>query len=398
MASPARKKDQIPFNADVLKWAREWRGRSIDEVATKLKQPAERIQEWENKDSGTVPTVSQARSLADFYERSFLEFLRPSPPPVKEPDLVPDLRRPRDAKKLGAEQERDLKSIHSWAEAQRDNALDLYGEIGEVPPELPKEFHASIEQSPDTVADRIREALRFEVSEQVGLKAKDKYRLPTILRQKFASAGVLTFKRSELKKLGIRGICIFADPLPIIIFGNESPAAQAFTLSHELAHVALGDSGIIGPVRKNSSPTEKWCDQFAASFLMPRSAVRETVGPMPNAPADRISDEELSRFARHFSVSAHAMLIRLVHLGYVRESFYWNNKKSKFDTEEANFKQFGRGEYYGTRFRNTLGDLYTGLVLEAWNSDRITNHNAAEFMGIKNLSHLYDIREHFGNS
>jgi len=82
-------------------------------------------------------------------------------------------------------------------------------------------------------------------------------------------------------------------------------------------------------------------------------------------------------------------------LGYVRESFYWNNKKYKFDTEEANFKQFGRAEYYGTRYRNTLGDLYTGLVLEAWNSDRITNHNAAEFMGIKNLSHLYDIRETF---
>jgi Zn-dependent peptidase ImmA (M78 family) len=286
----------------------------------------------------------------------------------------------------------------TWAEAQRENAIDLYTEIGESPPELPREFHASIEQSADTAADRIREALRFDISEQVGLKSKDKHLLPGILREKFATAGVLTFRRSELKKLGIRGICIFADPLPIIIFGNESPAAQAFTLSHELAHVALGDSGIIGPVRKNSSPTEKWCDQFAASFLMPRGALRETVGAMPNSPADAISDEELSKFARYFSVSAHAMLIRLVHLGYVNESFYWNNKKSKFDTEEANFKQFGRAPYYGTRYRNTLGDLYTGLVIEAWNSGRITNHNAAEFMGIKNLSHLYDIRERFGNA
>ncbi len=51
MAGAARKKDQIPFNADVLKWAREWRGRSIDEVASKLKQPAQKIEEWESKDS-----------------------------------------------------------------------------------------------------------------------------------------------------------------------------------------------------------------------------------------------------------------------------------------------------------------------------------------------------------
>jgi ribosome-binding protein aMBF1 (putative translation factor) len=74
MASSARKKEPIPFNADVLRWAREWCGRSIDEVAAKLKQPAQKIQEWENKESGVAPTVSQARSLADFYERSFLEF------------------------------------------------------------------------------------------------------------------------------------------------------------------------------------------------------------------------------------------------------------------------------------------------------------------------------------
>ena len=155
---------------------------------------------------------------------------------------------------------------------------------------------------------------------------------------------------------------------------------------------------VAGPVRKNSSPTEKWCDQFAASFLMPADAVREQMGSIPNKPADDVSDAQLSKIAKYFAVSPHAMLIRLVHLGYVKDSFYWNNKKSKFDIEEANFRQFGRAPFYGTRYQNTLGDLYTGLVIEAWNSGRITNHNAAEFMGIKNLSHLYDIREHFGNA
>ncbi len=394
MANSARKKEPIPFNAEVLKWAREWRGRSVEEVASKLKQPAQRIRDWEDKESEAAPTVTQARSLADFYERPFLEFFRSAPPPVKEPELVPDLRRPRDAKRLNAEQERDLKSIQSWAEAQRENAIDLYGEIGEELPSLPAELHALTQDDPDSVAQRVRDTLHFEISEQTALRSKQ-HLLPTVLRNKFGGAGILTFRRNELKKLGIRGICIFADPLPVIIYGNESPSAQAFTIAHELAHIVLGDSGIIGPVRKNSSPTEKWCDQFAASFLMPKKVMREVVGAMPNTPADEISDSELSRFARHFSVSRHAMLIRLVHLRYVKESFYWN-KKSQFDTEEAHFKQFGRAEYYGTRYLNTLGDLYTGLVLQAWTSGRITNHNAAEFMGIKNFTHLNDIREHFG--
>jgi Zn-dependent peptidase ImmA (M78 family) len=398
MASAARKKDQIPFNADVLKWAREWRGRSIDEVAAKLKQPALKIQEWETKESGAAPTVLQARTLADFYERQFLEFFREAPPPVKEPELVPDLRRPRDAKKLNAEQNRDLKTIQSWAEAQRENAVELFKEIGEEPPRPDEGLAASTASDVNSMADSAREILNFEFSEQAALKSNQKYLLPNILRKKFGDAGVLTFKRSDIKNLGIRGICIYAEVLPVIIFGNESPAAQSFTLAHELAHIILGESGIIGPVRKNSSFTEKWCDQFAASFLMPKDMIREYVGPMPNAPADSVSDDDLSRHAKLFSVSRHAMLIRLVHLGYVKESFYWNNKKSAFDIEEAKYKQFGRAEYYGARYRNTLGDLYTGLVLQAWASGKITNHNAAEFMGIKNISHLNDIRDHYGKS
>jgi Zn-dependent peptidase ImmA (M78 family) len=394
----AEKKEQIPFNAEMLRWAREWRGRSVEEVAAKLKQPVQKVQAWESKNSNEKPTVLQARSLASLYERPFLEFFRETRPPVQEPKLVPDFRRPRDAKRLNAEQERDLKSIQAWAEAQRDNALDLYTEIGEEPPDLPEEIFSSVQSDADAAASRARKALRFDLVEQTSLKSSEQHYLPGILRHKFEDAGVLTFRRNDLKELSVRGICIYAEPLPVVIFGKESPAAQSFTLSHELAHVAIQESGIIGPVRKKSPDTEQWCDQFAASFLMPRDAVREIVGPTPNKPATEIADSDLARYASYFRVSRHAMLIRLVHLGYVRESFYWNVKKSQFDNEEKKFKQFGRAEYYGTRYKNTLGELYTGLVLQAWSSGRITNHNAAEFMGIRNLEHLYDIRNHFGKT
>ena len=88
-------------------------------------------------------------------------------------------------------------------------------------------------------------------------------------------------------------------------------------------------------------------------------------------------------------------MIRLDHLGYVSSSFYWEIMRPKFLREEADFKGGGRPEYYGTRFRNSNGDLYTGLVLQAWGSRRITNHNAAELMGTNSLEHLSDIRDHF---
>ena len=149
MIESERKKNVIPFNPDVLRWAREWRGRSVDEVAAKLKVPAQKILDWEDRKSGSAPSVGQARKLSDLYERPFLEFFRTSIPPVKEPKLVPDLRRPRDAKKLNPQQERELKSLQAWAEAQRENAIDLYGEIAEETPELPAALRSSLKQNPD---------------------------------------------------------------------------------------------------------------------------------------------------------------------------------------------------------------------------------------------------------
>src|SRR5205823_8109806 len=100
-------------------------------------------------------------------------------------------------------------------------------------------------------------------------------------------------------------------------------------------------------------------------------------------PVDEMYDERLNELASQFRVSAHAMVIRLVHLGYIHANFYWGVKKPLFDAMEAKYKSMARSKYYGSRFRSSLGNLYTGLVLEAWNSGRITNHSAAEYMGIK---------------
>ena len=89
------------------------------------------------------------------------------------------------------------------------------------------------------------------------------------------------------------------------------------------------------------------------------------------------------------------MLIRLVNLGYVEPSFYWRMKRPIF-IEEENYKSPPmRSSYYGSRYKNSLGNYYTGLVIEAWETGAISSHNAAEFMGIKNVAHLDDIRQNF---
>lgn len=375
----------------MLGWARSWRGRSLEDAAAKLGKKPEEIANWEN--GVGAPTVRQARLLTDYYERPFLELFLADPPDIPLPELVPDFR--MHAGKVASEENRDLQLIQQWAEAQRTNALGLYQDVGDTPPGLPEPLFATIENAAGTVASAARDALKFPIREQIDIPRAQAYQLPTILRRKIESVGVLTLRRSDLGQFDIRGICLAEFPLPVILFGSEAPAAQAFTLAHEFGHILLKASGVTGPRRAtyNTNPIERWCDQFAASFLMPESAVQAFMGNAPAAPLPAIDDSTLARMADIFRVSIHAMLIRLVHLRYVREEFYWDVKKPLFDQIEQNLRQFGRATFYGARYKSRMGELYTGLVLEAWATGRITNHHAAEYMGIKNLQHLNDLRE-----
>jgi Zn-dependent peptidase ImmA (M78 family) len=393
-----RKSTSIPINPDVLRWAREWRGRSLDDAAAKVKKPVKTIEDWETVGSGAVPTVNQARTLAEFYARPFVEFFLPAPPELLTSEPLSDFRTYAGARDPLDDWE--VAQLSEWARAQRSNALDLFVELGEVPPTIPDTAMATISEAPELAASRARDILGFPPDGPLFSAKKSNdvdARLPNILRTRLESIGVLVLRSSRLKSLGIRGVAIAASPLPVIVYQDESPGAQAFTLLHEFAHTLLGESAISGvrSTRYDEIQVEKWCDRFAASFLMPSDQLKNLLGPVPAKTPGKFSDEALANLSRQFQVSQHAMLVRLVQLGYVAPTYYWDHKKAEFDRLDAEYKKFGRAKYYGVRYKNALGDLYTGLVLEAWSLGRITNHNAAEYMGIRNLSHLYDIRNEF---
>lgn len=396
--SNAVAKDDLPYNPDVFLWARERLGLSVEAAARKVQVGADRITDWEA--GKRKPTVRQARKLAKTYGRPFLEFFANERPNVPEVQLVPDFRLhrvpPSPSDTLA------LKQVQRWAEEMRLNALDLYDLIQEEPPNFPDDLFCSVIDDVEQKAELARQIMEFSLSGQLSMLSSEERLLPSILRKHFERMGILVLRQNEMTKNRARGICLYAEPLPVIVFGKEQPTAQAFTLLHELGHVMLKASGISGAPRfGGGNPTpmkriEGWCNRFAAAFLVPSSALADQFA-MPKQPLPSIDDHMLRKLARYFSISRHAMLIRLVHLGYVDSSYYWKNKREVFIQEEEDYEGGGRSQYYGTRFLNSVGSLYTGLVLEAWESGRITNHNAAEFMGITtNLSHLNDIRDNFG--
>ena len=395
MASTAEKV-RVPFNREVLRWARERVKLSPESAAKGAGVTVDHIFSWE-KEGGGSPTVKQGRKLASVYDVPFMELLSKDQPKIKDLELVPDFRMHSGAE--APNELHELLMIQGEAEETRLNALDLYEMLGLEPPVLSSEFFSAVNQNSEAAAVTARGMLKLPIGEQLSRKGNDKAKFINAFRNYLERAGIITMKNSGLAALGARGMCLFASPLPVIIFSKEAPTAQAFTLAHELGHVALRESGISGPIGTAANKTkakqiEDWCNGFAGAFLMPRDEVARVL-PAPARPEDMIGDGAIATVASAFCVSRHAALVRLVGLRYVAARFYWDVKRPQYLKEEKDFKGGGRAEYYGSRYRSQRGDLYTGLVLEAWSNGMITNHNAAEFMGIKNIAHLDDIRSHF---
>ena len=390
----------LPYNGAMMRWAREWRGRTIEEAAARINVDADRLRNWESGAIDDQPTVRQARALATFYDRAFLEFFYDQPPTIAESGLVPDFRIAHDAPDPHGN--REILAIQHWAEAQRLNALDLLESLGDDPSPFPVELRASVTDDVEEVAIAARAAFGFPIEQQRHMTSEERKRLPDLLRERMERVGVLVFRKNELADFGVSGLCVVAFPLPIVIFATEAPGRQAFTLMHEFAHVVLRQSAISGPDFSNNDAThdrkvERWCNRFASAFLIPAAALAE-LRPVPDKPAPSIDDPTLNAVARSFRVSAHAMLIRLVQLRYVDEDYYWSVKLPQFRKEEMAWKAGGRSRYWASRIVNSLGNLYTGLVLEAWGTGRIPFHQAVEYMGLPSPSHLGVIRQEFGGA
>ncbi|MBX3560984.1 MAG: ImmA/IrrE family metallo-endopeptidase [Sphingomonas sp.] len=390
---------KLPYNGAMMRWARKWRGRTIAEAAHKVGVPIEKIEAWEAGED--IPSVPKARKLADFYGRAFLEFFYDHEPEIKESGLVPDYRIHRGASDPRAN--REILEIQHWAEMQRINALDLYEDVEEPPPSFPKALHASLEDSVEEYAEQARAALSFSFAAQRQMTYRERQDLPNVLRAKMEDVGVLVLRENALSKFGVSGMTIVQFPLPIIVYAAEAPARSAFTLMHEFGHIVLRESAISGPQRVQGGVTherrvERWCDKFAAAFLIPKSALEDLRGPPPAKPVKAIDDTALAAIAKHFKVSQHALLIRLVDLEYIEAEYYWGVKRPQFLAEEAKWKSRGIPRIWASRIWNQLGNLYTGLVLEALGTGKIQPHQAQTLFGVSNPTHLTTIRQEFGGA
>ena len=98
----------------------------------------------------------------------------------------------------------------------------------------------------------------------------------------------------------MRGFASVHDTVPTIVLNNDDhPCARAFTVLHELAHLALSAAG--------ARATERRANEFAGEVIMPRDWLREEFQALSGRP--RMARVDL--LARTFGVTPLAAAVRV---------------------------------------------------------------------------------------
>lgn len=295
---------RVDVKPDLLLWACERAGRSIDSLAQR--QSFRKLPDWVSGEAR--PTLRQLEHFARATHTPFGYFFLPQPPEELVP--IPDLRT------IGNEHighpSPDLLDTMYLCQQRQEWYQDFALSMGQSP--LPFVGSVTLQSDVVAVARSIRKALGFDVEERRSMPTWTEALRRFILQAD--SIGIMVMvsgivgsnTHRSLDPQEFRGFAL-ADPLAPLVFinGKDTKAAQMFTLAHELAHIWLGETALsdVGPVTMPSNKVEVWCNQVAAELLVPLVVLHDTYR------GDVSLREELDHLARRFKVSTLVILRRL---------------------------------------------------------------------------------------
>jgi Zn-dependent peptidase ImmA (M78 family)/DNA-binding XRE family transcriptional regulator len=372
-----------PINHDLLVWARETAGYSVDDAAAKLGIKSEKLNAIEHGDP--QPSFAQLKKAADVYKRPLAVFFLPQAPArqteVHDFRLQPGVSQRPYVPRLNAEIRQ--------ARLRREDAFELAREIEQ---EIPAFQHrASMDESPEAVAARVRMFLDITLEKQFAIRRNE----DALKAWKAAveAQSVLVFETSRIPQEEMRGVSLPTDVLPIVILnGGDAHAGRIFTLLHELTHLLLRQGGVCDMVPiEDGTPDariEAFCNAVAGNILVPADAL---LGALSQQGVHAWTMEELDDLARHFSVSRYVILRRLLTVGRTTQAHY-RAVSAKLDQEQQQARDAPRGKSAGgpppsvMAVRN-LGRPFVRLVLDAYAQDRIALATASDYLGVK-IRHL----------
>lgn len=370
------------INPEILAWARESAGLTIEEAARAVGLSGEgasaRLAEMETGDR--EPSRPQLLKMAERYRRPLLTFYMPVPPArgARTHDFRTLPHREAGSEAIIEALIRDVKLRQALV---RDALEDA--EEAEV---LPFVASVNARSGPDALATAMREMLRFDRAIYRGAKSIE--HAFGMLRDAVEATGVyvvlmgnLGHFRTNLSPRIFRGMAL-ADPVApfIVINETDSKSAWPFTLLHELGHILLGQSGISG--YESGQMIERLCDDAAARFLLDRDELQALTDFNDNV-EDMVAG--IGVFANARKVSRKMVAYNMLKVGTIDATLY-RRLAERFDEDRRDFPKKPTGgsgpDYYVVR-RHRVGSGLVNLVNRMLAGGALTSTKAGKVLGVK---------------
>jgi len=376
---------RVEVRPELLDWARERAGLSVDAVVQRLPK----FVLWERRE--VQPTLRQLEQFARLTYTPIGYLFLQAPPDERLP--IPDFRTVSDTGVVRPSPDL-LDTVYICQQRQewyreyaRSEAYERVSVVGQ----------ASIDSDIEGVAATMRAALGFDLAER--------RRTPTwtdALRRFIEQAeglGILVMvsgvvgsnNRRKLNPNEFRGFALADEFAPLIfVNGADTKNGQMFTVAHELAHVWLGQSALsdASPATMPTHRVEHWCNQVAAEFLVPLSALR----PEIRRSADPA--EESNRLARVFKVSSLVVLRRMHDAGALGRDEMWTAYQAELERLRAIPKGSG-GDFYLTQAARVSKRFARALVNSTLEGQTL-HRDAFRLLGFSKLETFRELGKNLG--
>lgn len=379
-------------NPDILRWARETAGLTLEEAAqkvdlasTKHASAAERMAALE---AGAVePSRPLLLRMAKQYRRPLIAFYLPSPPRKGE--------RGQDFRVLPADHdERDEVLLDALLRDVRTRQGLVRAALEDEDDPQPLSFVGSlhVDRGVGPAVETLRTALTLGLEEfRSTSDPEEAFRL---LRERAEELGVyvvllgnLGSHHTALSLETFRGFAI-ADPIaPFVVLNDQdSRAAWSFSLIHELTHIWLGQTGVSGGAPDRG--IERFCNEVASEFLLPTNELvrRFTAAPPIAQDIDRWIGELASTAKVSRTMIAYRLrsqdLITVAQFESLRRQYrdQWlaNRDRRRERAREAT----GGPSFYVVR-RQRLGHALLSTTYRLMSSGALTTGKGAKVLGVK---------------